>query len=141
MRLSQILISTLRDDPADAEIPSHKLLARAGFIVKIAAGVYVYSPLMWRVVQKFAQIVREELDREGANEVMLPIIQPMVLLNWYVRPYQAAAGELAADGGINWAGAEALVALSPAVLFVPLGLISAVVIWQRYRPARTPAGD
>jgi len=79
MRLSQILISTLRDDPADAEIPSHKLLARAGFIVKAAAGVYTYSPLMWRVVRKFAQIVREELDREGANEVMLPIIQPAEL--------------------------------------------------------------
>jgi prolyl-tRNA synthetase len=79
MRLSQILISTLRDDPADAEIPSHKLLARGGFIVKIAAGVYTYSPLMWRVVTKFAQIVREELDREGANEVMLPIIQPKEL--------------------------------------------------------------
>ena len=79
MRLSQILISTLREEPADAEIPSHKLLARAGFIVKTAAGVYTYSPLMWRVVKKFAQIVREELDREGANEVMLPIIQPKEL--------------------------------------------------------------
>ncbi len=79
MRLSQILISTLRDDPADAEIPSHRLLARAGFVVKTAAGVYTYSPLMWRVVKKFAQIVREELDREGANEVMLPIIQPKEL--------------------------------------------------------------
>ncbi|HEX6813076.1 MAG TPA: proline--tRNA ligase [Planctomycetota bacterium] len=79
MRLSQILISTLREDPADAEIPSHKLLARAGFIVKIAAGVYTFAPLMWRVVKKFAQIVREELDREGANEVMLPIIQPKEL--------------------------------------------------------------
>jgi len=79
MRLSQILISTLRDDPADAEIPSHKLLARAGFIVKIAAGVYSFAPLMWRVVRKFSQIVREELDREGANEVMLPIIQPKEL--------------------------------------------------------------
>ena len=79
MRLSQILISTLRDDPADAEIPSHRLLARAGLIVKIAAGVYTYSPLMWRVVKKFAEIVREELDREGANEVMLPIIQPKEL--------------------------------------------------------------
>jgi prolyl-tRNA synthetase len=79
MRLSQILISTLRDDPADAEIPSHKLLARAGFIVKIAAGVYTFAPLMWRTVKKFAQIVREELDREGANEVMLPIIQPKEL--------------------------------------------------------------
>ncbi|MGE3354931.1 MAG: proline--tRNA ligase, partial [Planctomycetota bacterium] len=76
MRLSQILVQTLRDDPADAEIPSHRLLARGGYIVKIAAGIYVYSPLMWRVVKKFAQIVREELDREGANEVMLPIAQP-----------------------------------------------------------------
>ncbi|MBX3462194.1 MAG: proline--tRNA ligase [Planctomycetes bacterium] len=79
MRLSQILISTLRDDPADAEIPSHKLLARAGLIVKTAAGVYTFAPLMWRVVRKFAQIVREELDREGANEVMLPILQPKEL--------------------------------------------------------------
>ncbi len=79
MRLSQILISTLRDDPADAEIPSHKLLARGGFIVKIAAGVYTFAPLMWRVVKKFAQIVRDELDREGANEVMLPIVQPKEL--------------------------------------------------------------
>jgi len=79
MRLSQILIQTLREDPSDAEIPSHKLLARAGFIVKTAAGVYTYAPLMWRVVKKFAQIVREELDREGANEVMLPIIQPKEL--------------------------------------------------------------
>jgi prolyl-tRNA synthetase len=79
MRLSQILISTLREDPADAEIPSHKLLARGGFIVKTAAGVYTYAPLMWRVVRKFAQIVREELDREGGNEVMLPIIQPKEL--------------------------------------------------------------
>ena len=79
MRLSQILIQTLREDPADAEIPSHKLLARAGFIVKTAAGVYTYSPMMWRVMKKFAQIVREELDREGANEVMLPIIQPKEL--------------------------------------------------------------
>ena len=79
MRLSQILISTLRDDPADAEIPSHRLLARAGLITKIAAGVYTFAPLMWRTVKKFAQIVREELDREGANEVMLPILQPKEL--------------------------------------------------------------
>ncbi|HIE70425.1 MAG TPA: proline--tRNA ligase [Planctomycetes bacterium] len=79
MRLSQILIQTLREDPAGAEIPSHRLLTRAGFIVKTAAGIYTYSPMMWRVIKKFAQIVREELDREGANEVMLPIIQPKEL--------------------------------------------------------------
>ena len=79
MRLSNCLISTLRDDPADAEIPSHKLLARGGYIVKVAAGIYTYAPLMWRVVKKFAQIVREELDRAGALEVMLPIAQPKEL--------------------------------------------------------------
>ena len=62
MRLSQILIQTLRDDPADAEIPSHKLLARGGFSVKIAAGVYVYAPLMWRVV-KLGSGQRELLKR------------------------------------------------------------------------------
>jgi len=79
MRLSQTLVATLREDPADAEIPSHRLLARGGYIVKIAAGVYTFSPLMWRVVKKFAQIVREELDCRGAQEVMLPIIQPKEL--------------------------------------------------------------
>lgn len=79
MRLSQLLIATLREDPADAEIPSHRLLARGGYIVKVAAGIYTYAPLMWRVVKKFAQIVREELDRAGAQEVMLPIAQPKEL--------------------------------------------------------------
>ncbi len=79
MRLSQLLIATLREDPADAEIPSHRLLARGGFIVKIAAGIYTYAPLMWRVIRKFSNIVREELDRAGAQEVMLPIMQPKEL--------------------------------------------------------------
>ncbi|MEE2888449.1 MAG: proline--tRNA ligase [Planctomycetota bacterium] len=79
MRFSQILIHTLRDDPADAEVPSHRLLARGGFIVKAAAGLYSYSPLMWRVIKKVFNIVREELDREDAQEVMLPIMQPKEL--------------------------------------------------------------
>ena len=79
MRFSQILIHTLRDDPADAEVPSHRLLTRGGFIVKAAAGLYSYSPLMWRVIKKVFNIVREELDREGAQEVMLPIMQPKEL--------------------------------------------------------------
>jgi len=98
MRLSQLLIATLREDPADAEIPSHRLLARGGFIVKIAAGVYTYSPLMWRVIRKFSQIVREELDRAGAQEVMLPIVQPKELWvssgRWdrYVRDVLRCAG-------------------------------------------------
>jgi prolyl-tRNA synthetase len=79
MRLSEMLISTLREDPADAEVPSHRLLARGGYIVKVAAGIYTYSPLMWRVVKKFAQIVREEMDRQGAQEVMMPIAHPREL--------------------------------------------------------------
>ncbi|MCB9870696.1 MAG: proline--tRNA ligase [Planctomycetes bacterium] len=79
MRFSQLLIHTLRDDPADAEVPSHRLLARGGYIVKAAAGLYSYSPLMWRVIKKFMRIVREELDRESAQEVMLPILQPKEL--------------------------------------------------------------
>ena len=76
MLLSQIPISTLREDPSDAEIPSHKLLVRAGYIQKIASGIYVYGPLMWRVLKKVSQIVREEIDREGGNEMLMPILQP-----------------------------------------------------------------
>jgi prolyl-tRNA synthetase len=79
MRLSQILVTTLRDDPADAEVPSHRLLARAGYIVKTASGIYTYAPLLWRTLKKVAQIVREALDREGAQEMMMPILQPREL--------------------------------------------------------------
>ena len=76
MRLSQMLFVTLREDPAEAEIPSHKLLLRAGYIRRIASGVYAYLPLMWRVLQKVSQIVREEMDATGAQECLLPQLQP-----------------------------------------------------------------
>ncbi|MBW4613912.1 MAG: proline--tRNA ligase [Desmonostoc vinosum HA7617-LM4] len=76
MRLSQMLLITLRDDPADAEIPSHKLLLRAGYIRRIGSGVYAYLPLMWRVLQKVSQIVREEMNAIGAQECLLPQLQP-----------------------------------------------------------------
>ncbi|MGB3653231.1 MAG: proline--tRNA ligase [Rivularia sp. (in: cyanobacteria)] len=76
MRLSKMLFVTLRDDPADAEIPSHKLLVRAGFIRRIGSGVYAYLPLMWRVLQKISQIVREEMNATGAQECLLPQLQP-----------------------------------------------------------------
>ncbi|NJR16777.1 MAG: proline--tRNA ligase [Calothrix sp. CSU_2_0] len=79
MRLSQMLFVTLRDDPADAEIPSHKLLLRAGYIRRIGAGVYAYLPLMWRVLQKVSQIVREEMNATGAQECLLPQLQPAEL--------------------------------------------------------------
>ncbi len=76
MRLSQMLFVTLREDPADAEIPSHKLLVRAGYIRRIAPGGYAYLPLMWRVLQKISQIVREEMHAAGAQECLLPQLQP-----------------------------------------------------------------
>ncbi|MBL8692833.1 MAG: proline--tRNA ligase [Planctomycetes bacterium] len=76
MRQSQAFLHTLRDDPSDAEVVSHRLLARAGFIQKLAAGVYSYAPAMTRVLQRVSQIVREEMNRAGAQEVLLPILQP-----------------------------------------------------------------
>ncbi|MBD2663999.1 proline--tRNA ligase [Richelia sinica] len=79
MRLSQMLFVTLRDDPSDAEIPSHKLLLRAGYIRRIGSGVYAYLPFMWRVLQKVSQIVREEMNATGAQECLLPQLQPAEL--------------------------------------------------------------
>lgn len=79
MRLSQMLWVTLREDPAEAEIKSHKLLLRAGYIRRITSGVYAYLPLMWRVLQKIAQIVREEMNATGAQECLLPQLQPSEL--------------------------------------------------------------
>ncbi|MDJ0676520.1 MAG: proline--tRNA ligase [Calothrix sp. MO_167.B42] len=79
MRLSKMLFVTLRDDPADAEIPSHKLLVRAGYIRRIGSGIYAYLPLMWRVLQKVSQIVREEMNATGAQECLLPQLQPAEL--------------------------------------------------------------
>ncbi|MFN3361862.1 MAG: proline--tRNA ligase [Pseudanabaenaceae cyanobacterium] len=79
MRLSQMLWVTLREDPADAELPSHKLLVRAGYIRRIANGIYAYLPLMWRVLQKISNIVREEMNRSGAMECLLPQLQPAEL--------------------------------------------------------------
>ena len=79
MRLSQMLFVTLREDPAEAEIPSHKLLLRAGYIRRIGSGIYAYLPLMWRVLQKVSQIVREEMNAKGAQECLLPQLQPAEL--------------------------------------------------------------
>ncbi|MEN9869959.1 MAG: hypothetical protein RLZZ171_942 [Cyanobacteriota bacterium] len=79
MRLNQMLFVTLRETPAEAEIPSHQLLLRAGYIRRIGSGIYAYMPLMWRVLQKVSQIVREEMDATGAQECLLPQLQPSQL--------------------------------------------------------------
>ncbi len=79
MRVSRLLLVTLRDDPAEAEIPSHRLLVRAGYIRRVASGIYAYLPLMWRVLRKISAIVREEMDSTGALETLLPQLQPAEL--------------------------------------------------------------
>ena len=79
MRLNEMLFVTLRETPAEAEIPSHQLLLRGGYIRRIGSGIYAYMPLMWRVLQKVSQIVREEMDATGAQECLLPQLQPSQL--------------------------------------------------------------
>ncbi|GAW94311.1 proline--tRNA ligase [Calderihabitans maritimus] len=79
MRVSQLLAPTLREDPAEAEVVSHRLMLRAGFIRKAAAGVYTYLPLGYRVLQKIMNIIREEMNKAGGQELLLPIIQPAEL--------------------------------------------------------------
>ncbi len=79
MRCTQMLLVTLREDPAEAEIISHKLLLRAGYIRRVSPGIYVYLPLLWRVLQKIMQIIRQEMDAAGAQECLLPQLQPASL--------------------------------------------------------------
>jgi len=76
VRMSRGLFPTLREDPAEAQIPSHRLMLRAGLIRREAPGVYSLLPLGIRVVQKVAQIVREEMDRQGGQEIMMPLLSP-----------------------------------------------------------------
>src|SRR3954452_19156138 len=79
MRASQLFLPTLRTDPADAEAVSHKLLVRGGFIRQVSAGVWTYMPLGWRVHQKVVQIIREEMDAIGAQEMLAPVLTPAEL--------------------------------------------------------------
>jgi prolyl-tRNA synthetase len=92
MRMSELFLRTLRDDPADAEVDSHRLLVRGGFIRRIASGIYAWLPLGTRVLQHVAQIVREEMDAAGAQETVLPIVQPLEL--WERSGRDAAYGPM-----------------------------------------------
>jgi prolyl-tRNA synthetase len=76
MRLSHLFAPTLREDPAEAEIPSHRLLLRAAFIRQVAAGIYTILPLGLRVIRKIERVVREEMDASGAQEIRMPILLP-----------------------------------------------------------------
>ncbi len=76
MKASQFFISTLKEAPADAEVVSHQLMLRAGMIKKLGAGIYTYMPLGLRVIRKVEAIVREEMNRAGAVELLMPVVQP-----------------------------------------------------------------
>ena len=76
MKLSQFLAPTLKEDPADAEVVSHKLMVRAGMIRQVARGIYDFLPLGLRVVRRVEAIVREEMDRAGAQEILMPAVCP-----------------------------------------------------------------
>ena len=77
--MSNLYVPTLKEDPADAEIASHKLLMRAGMIRKVASGIYAFLPLGMRVLQKVENIVREEMNAAGAQEILMPALQPAEL--------------------------------------------------------------
>ena len=79
MRVSQLFTKTLRETPAEADTVSHQLLLRSGMIHQVATGVYAYLPLGWRALRKLEQIVREEFDRIGGQELMMPALQPQEL--------------------------------------------------------------
>ena len=76
MRMTRLHAPTLKDDPNDAEVVSHRLLVRGGYIRKVAAGIYDYLPLGQRVLRKIQHIVRDEMDRAGAQEIFMPAVQP-----------------------------------------------------------------
>ena len=91
MRASNLYAPTLRNTPAEAEIVSHQLMYRAGMIRKVAGGMYTFLPLGWRVIRKIEQIIREEMDAAGGQEVMMPILQPAEL--WEESGRWAAYGD------------------------------------------------
>ncbi len=93
MRVSRLMLVTLRDDPAEAEIISHKLLLRGGYIRRVGSGIYVYLPLLWRVLQKISAIVREEMNAVGGLEALLPQLQPADLWERSGRWQGYTAGE------------------------------------------------
>jgi prolyl-tRNA synthetase len=93
MKASQTYFSTLKEAPADAEIVSHRLMMRAGFIKRLSAGIYNYMPLALRVIRKVENIIREEMNRAGGVELLMPVVQPAELWSESGR-FQAYGPEL-----------------------------------------------
>ena len=93
MRVSRLMLVTLRDVPAEAEITSHQLLLRGGFIRRVGSGIYAYLPMMWKVLQRITSIIREEMNRAGALETLLPQLHPSELWQRSGRWQGYTAGE------------------------------------------------
>lgn len=93
MKMSNMFVQTMREFPSDAEVVSHKMLARAGYIKKLTSGVYTFLPLMWRVLKKVENIIRDEMDKAGAQELLMPFVQPKELWEESGR-WNAYGGEL-----------------------------------------------
>ena len=122
MKASQFLISTLKEAPADAEVASHKLMMRAGMVKKLGAGIYSYMPMGLRVIRKVEAIVREEMNRAGAIEITMPVVQPAELwqetgrfekmgpefLDHAGAHHQFMAGDLGVGGGFFEGGDQEL---------------------------------
>ena len=76
MRLSELFFATLRDDPGEAEMPSHRLLLRGGYLRQLGSGIYSLLPLGFRVSKRIEQVIREEIDRIGGQELEMPVVHP-----------------------------------------------------------------
>src|SRR5450756_2353591 len=94
MRLSHLFFTTLRDDPNDAEMPSHRLLVRAGYVRQLGSGIYSLLPLGFRVAKRVEQVIREEMDRIGCQEMEMPVVHPAELWRETGR-YDAIGPEMA----------------------------------------------
>ena len=91
MRLTKLVSKTLRTDPAEAETASHRLMLKSGMVSQVTAGVYSYLPLAWRALRKVENIIREEVDAAGGQELRLPVLQPMEL--WEQTGRRSAFGD------------------------------------------------
>ncbi len=132
MRWTQSLIPTMKENPADAEVPSHRLMLRAGLIRQLMAGAYTYLPLGWRSIRKAETIVREEMERAGAVELHMPAIQPIELFERTGR--RDAFGNVLIQFKIRRGNSEAQLALGPTHEEVITDLISRHVSSYRQLP-------
>ena len=94
MKWTKTHLFTLKEAPSDAEIPSHKLMVRAGFIKKLAPGLYTYGAMGLRAIRKFENIIREELEKEGCIEILMPMVHPKELWTETNRWTEMGAGLL-----------------------------------------------